>query len=83
MGTQLQDGPIDSLLGADLLVRGSDPVLNGSARFRPTPDPEPDRRSGSGLEFRTKPRQHYKEGGKALLEFHEVTKACFKPLGAP
>jgi len=32
---------------AYLLVRGSDPVLNGSARFGPTPDPEPDRRSGS------------------------------------
>ena len=24
------------------VVRGSDPVLNGSARFGPTPDPEPD-----------------------------------------
>jgi hypothetical protein len=33
--------------GLDLLVRGSDLVLNGSARFGPTPDPEPDRRSGS------------------------------------
>src|SRR6266853_2816021 len=33
---------------ADLPVRGSDPVLNGSAGFfLPTPNPEPDRRSGS------------------------------------
>ena len=33
----------------NLLVRGLDPVLNGSARFGPTPDPEPDHRSGSAL----------------------------------
>ena len=43
---------------ADLPVWGSDPVLNGSARFGPAPDPEPDRRSGSPTnpEPRTEPR---------------------------
>jgi hypothetical protein len=34
------------LLYADLSVWGSDPVLNGSARFGPTLNPEPNYQSG-------------------------------------
>ena len=36
-------------LHADLLVQGSDLVLNGSARFGPTLNPGLDQRSGSAL----------------------------------
>jgi hypothetical protein len=39
--------PVRPVLHVDLPVRGSDLVLNGSARFGATPNPELDRWSGS------------------------------------